>query len=139
VEVILGPGTVVFIAAVLQGEEAADQEMLPVRYDARFQKVRVDCEEDRTGGDGCRDTRLDVIGFPKHYETEELPCSEPMVLETVRFGGEELEPTEAPRRSRKKRSTAWFHAGRSVENGATILAAYRCPAPPVGATAEAPP
>jgi hypothetical protein len=125
VEVILGPGTVVFIAAILDSEEDADQEMLPVRYDARFTKNRVRCAENAARG--CLETRLQAIGFPMTYASEESDCEEPMAIEGVRFDGRDLPPTEPPRGSRHKRRTAWFAAGFSVENGATVLAFYRCP------------
>ena len=125
VEVILGPGTVVFIAAILEGEEDADDEMLPVRYDARFVKIRTRCAEN--SAKGCLETHLSTIGFPMTYEPQESPCGEPMAIEGVRFDGRELRPTKAPRGSRHKRRTSWYAAGFSVEKGATVLAAYRCP------------
>ncbi len=125
VEVTIGPGTVVFIAAILESEADADEKMLPVRYDARFTKNRVRCTENAARG--CLETRLQAIGFPVAYEPEESDCEEPMAIQGVRFDGRDLPPTEPPRGSRHKRRTAWFAAGFSVENGATVLAFYRCP------------
>lgn len=135
VEVILGPGTVVFIAAILEGEADADEEMLPVRYDARFTKNRVRCAENAV--QGCLETRLQAIGFPVAYEPEESDCEEPMAIQGVRFDGRDLPPTEPPRGSRHKRRTAWFAAGFSVEDGATVLAFYRCPQDAAAAAAAA--
>ena len=129
VEVTLGPGTVVFIAAILHGENVEDQEMLPVHYDARFDRIRVPCPEGQGKSQGCTEIRLNAIGFPRVYSMVEGVCPS-MEMVGVTFNGRALPVTDPPRKARKKRQSAWFRAGFSVENGATILAAYQCPETP---------